>query len=560
MLRVGPSLETLLELAKQTGARGVFWNRRYEPAVAARDARVDAALRARGLATSAALGLPSANLLWEPEALTTKAGQPFRMFTPFWRACRELPRLEPAAAPRELPAPRRWPASVPLAALGLRPKISWDAGIRAAWSPGEASARAALKRFVGNGLAQYADARNRPDLDASSRLSPHLHFGEIGPRAIWSAVERAAERSPIDPAPFLRELAWREFAYHLLHHFPHSTEAPLRPEFLRFPWAPATAARAWRRGQTGYPLVDAGMRELWATGFLPNRVRMVVASFLVKHLLVRWQEGARHFWDTLVDADLANNTLGWQWSAGSGVDAAPYFRIFNPVIQGRDLRSHRRLRDPLGPGAGQAAAAFRSRALAGARRGAGQRGRRPRTNLPATDRRSPLGARPGAGRLRRDRLGRQPQTDYLTLLRARPGTSVSNVGSFRMRRRSAGGSPSAARFMSPPSSRAISTSNRFDFTERGSASATSVDVAHSSRCLMSSHATRFCPARARRRTRTHEPCSFWPNSVSFNCPAWKAPSTSELSGFQVPRSQIITVPPPYSPAGMTPSNRLYSSG
>ena len=340
VLRVGPSLETLLELVKQTGARGVFWNRRYEPAVAARDSRVDTALRARALVTATDLGLPSANLLWEPGALATKAGQPFRMFTPFWRACRDQPRLEPAPAPRELPPPRRWPASLPLAALGLRPRINWDAGIRAAWSPGEASARASLRRFVGRGLAQYADGRNRPDLDISTRLSPHLHFGEIGPRAIWSAVERGAERSrgqrsQIDPSPFLRELAWREFAYHLLHHFAHSTEASLRPEFLRFPWASSTAPRAWRRGQTGYPLVDAGMRELWATGFLPNRVRMVVASFLVKHLLVRWQEGARHFWDTLVDADLANNTLGWQWCAGSGIDAAPYFRIFNPVIQGQ---------------------------------------------------------------------------------------------------------------------------------------------------------------------------------------------------------------------------------
>ncbi len=335
VLRVGPSLETLLELVSRTGARGVFWNRRYEPAVAARDARVDAALRARGLSTATDLGLPSANLLWEPEALATKAGQPFRMFTPFWRACRAQPPPEPAPAPRALPPPSRWPASVPLAALGLRPKIGWDAGLRAVWSPGEAGARAGLQRFVRRGLPRYAEARDCPDLDVGSRLSPHLHFGELGPRAVWSAVERAAERGGIDPSPFLRELAWREFAHHVLHHFPRSTEAPLRPAFLRFPWASATSAQAWRRGQTGYPLVDAGMRELWATGFVHNRVRMVVASFLVKHLLVRWQEGARHFWNTLVDADLADNTLGWQWCAGSGVDAAPYFRIFNPVIQGR---------------------------------------------------------------------------------------------------------------------------------------------------------------------------------------------------------------------------------
>ena len=335
VLRVGPSLDTLLELADRTGACAVFWNRRYEPAVAARDARVDAALRTRGLTTATDLGLPSANLLWEPEALTTKAGRPFRMFTPFWRACRAQPPPEPAPAPGRLPSPQRWPASVPLAALGLRPRVGWDAGLRAAWSPGEAGARARLNRFVRHGLPRYAQDRDRPDLDASSRLSPHLHFGEIGPRTAWNAVERAAGRRRIDPSPFLRELAWREFAHHLLHHFPRSAEAPLRPAFLRFPWAPAAAARAWRCGLTGYPLVDAGMRELWATGFMHNRVRMVAASFLVKHLLVRWQEGARHFWDTLVDADLADNTLGWQWCAGSGADAAPYFRIFNPMIQGR---------------------------------------------------------------------------------------------------------------------------------------------------------------------------------------------------------------------------------
>lgn len=335
VLRTGPTLETLIDLAKTTGARAVFWNRRYEPSIAARDARVDAALRARGLATATERGLPSASLLWEPEAIATKRGQPFRMFTPFWRACRAHPPLGPARAPGKLPAPPRWTASVPLAAFGLRPQVGWDARLRAAWSPGEIGARARLQRFVRRGLPQYWRWRDHPGRDVSSRLSPHLHFGEIGPRAVWSAVERMAVRHQIDPGPFLRELAWREFAHHLLHHFPHSAVAPLRPAFEHFPWAPATSAAAWRRGLTGYPLVDAGMRELWATGFMHNRVRMVAAAFLVKHLLVPWQEGARHFWDTLVDADLADNTLGWQWCAGSGVDAAPFFRIFNPVIQGR---------------------------------------------------------------------------------------------------------------------------------------------------------------------------------------------------------------------------------
>jgi deoxyribodipyrimidine photo-lyase len=221
-----------------------------------------------------------------------------------------------------------------VADLGLLPEVRWDVGIHTAWSPGEIGARNNLNRFVRNGLADYPRRRDYPAAGASSRLSPHLHFGEIGPRTVWEAVERAARRREIDPTPFLRELAWREFAHHLLHHFPDSAGEPLRPAFARFPWAPATAALPWRRGLTGYPFVDAGMRELWATGFMHNRVRMVTASFLVKHLLVNWREGARHFWDTLVDADLADNTLGWQWCAGSGADAAPYFRIFNPVTQG----------------------------------------------------------------------------------------------------------------------------------------------------------------------------------------------------------------------------------
>ncbi|MDW8310720.1 MAG: FAD-binding domain-containing protein, partial [Verrucomicrobiales bacterium] len=183
--------------------------------------------------------------------------------------------------------------------------------------------------------------RDRPDWSGTSRLSPHLHFGEISPRQVWHAVRAAAERRGWSRArwrqsAFLTELGWREFAHHLLHHFPHTTDAPLREEFARFPWRrDAALLRAWQRGRTGYPIVDAGLRELWATGWMHNRVRMIVASFLVKDLLLPWQEGARWFWDTLVDADLANNTLGWQWSAGCGADAAPFFRIFNPVLQGR---------------------------------------------------------------------------------------------------------------------------------------------------------------------------------------------------------------------------------
>ena len=222
----------------------------------------------------------------------------------------------------------------------MEQKLNWTAGLRAAWRPGTAGANAELQRFLRDGLLAYSEGRNRPDLVGTSRLSPHLHFGEISPRQVWQAAKRFAESQSIPASAwrrwqFLTEIGWREFAHHLLFHFPHTPEQPLRAEFARFPWRENPAwLRAWQRGQTGYPLVDAGMRELWSTGWMHNRVRMVVASFLVKNLLLPWQEGARWFWDTLVDADLANNTLGWQWTAGCGADAAPFFRVFNPVSQG----------------------------------------------------------------------------------------------------------------------------------------------------------------------------------------------------------------------------------
>jgi deoxyribodipyrimidine photo-lyase len=244
------------------------------------------------------------------------------------------------AAPRQLIAPLRQSTSLPLAALGLEPKLDWADGLRTAWKPGSAGAQAELRRFLHKRLLSYAESRNRPDLVGTSRLSPHLHFGEISPRQVWQAVKRFAESQSIPAAvwrhwQFLTELGWREFAHHLLFHFPHTPEQPLRSEFARFPWRKNAAwLRAWQRGQTGYPFVDAGMRELRSTGWMHNRVRMVVASFLVKNLLLPWQDGARWFWDTLADADLANNTLGWQWTAGCGADAAPFFRIFNPISQG----------------------------------------------------------------------------------------------------------------------------------------------------------------------------------------------------------------------------------
>jgi deoxyribodipyrimidine photo-lyase len=218
--------------------------------------------------------------------------------------------------------------------------------MRAAWTPGEAGAQAQLARFAAGAIHRYSEERNRPDHAGTSRLSPHLHFGEVGPRQVWHAARAAAEQAGQPPAAwrasqFLAEIGWREFAHHLLFHFPHTPERPLRADFEKFPWARHPEhRRAWQRGRTGYPLVDAGLRELWATGWMHNRVRMVAGSFLVKNLLLSWQEGAAWFWDTLVDADLASNTLGWQWVGGCGADAAPYFRVFNPVSQGEKFDPH----------------------------------------------------------------------------------------------------------------------------------------------------------------------------------------------------------------------------
>jgi deoxyribodipyrimidine photo-lyase len=331
IIRRGPTQRVLDELATQTGAQEICWNRRYEPFAIARDCAVKARLRASGFQAESFNG----NLLFEPWSITHGNGQPFRVFTPFWRAClrqRLAPPLE--EAPKRIPGPRNWPDTLPLSELALEPAIDWAAGFRELWQPGEQGAQAHLKRFLSQALAEYPAERDRPHAHGTSRLSPHLHFGEISPAAVWRAVEQSSSDNPSECEAYLRQLAWREFAHHLLYHYPESAERALRPEFARFPWrARRDWMEAWKRGKTGYPLVDAGMRELWHTGWMHNRVRMVVASFLVKHLLISWQEGAAWFWDTLVDADLANNTLGWQWVAGCGADAAPYFRIFNPSLQ-----------------------------------------------------------------------------------------------------------------------------------------------------------------------------------------------------------------------------------
>ncbi len=337
VIRCGPTLPALRELVLETGASAVFWNRRYEPGVIARDKTIKESLRAAGLTAESFNGA----LLHEPWTIANQSKKPFQVFTPFWKHClgKTAPE-DPLPTPAKLSAPARWPRSLSIDELELLPKINWAAGFGKAWQPGETGAQESLKRFLATAFEQYSAERNRPDLTGTSRLSPHLHFGEISPRQIWHAVNaiastRGAKMVDWRQFQFITEMGWREFSHHLLFHFPRTPTEPLRPNFAKFRWRKdSKALAAWQRGKTGYPIVDAGMRELWATGWMHNRVRMIAASFLVKDLLANWTEGAQWFWDTLVDADLAQNTLGWQWTAGCGADAAPYFRIFNPVSQG----------------------------------------------------------------------------------------------------------------------------------------------------------------------------------------------------------------------------------
>ena len=336
ILRRGQPLGILDELIAQAAVNRLYFSRGYTPAARALEDAIHARYHAR-IEVKRFAG----HLLFEPEQIAQASGLPYKIFTPFWRSC--LAQAEPYPAnscPDKIPgcaAPSL--QSEALASWGLLPeKPDWAAGLRAAWTPGERGARRALDRFLDGAVADYGAGRNRPDRDGTSCLSPHLRFGELAPARVWQQTRARvrAEAAQKSAMAFLRELGWREFSSHLLFHWPTLPEQPFRPEFAAFPWAPdAEALRAWQRGRTGYPLVDAGMRQLWQTGWMHNRARMVTASFLVKHLLIHWREGEAWFWDTLVDADLANNAAGWQWVAGSGADAAPYFRIFNPILQGK---------------------------------------------------------------------------------------------------------------------------------------------------------------------------------------------------------------------------------
>ncbi len=330
LVRRGDSGRVLAELARSIGCDRVVASRRFEPRAIAQERSVSDSLAEAGVSVD----LHLTTLLFAPESIRSGSGEPYRVFTPYWKACgRQVADIaNPRLAPKTMPLPKKSPRGDSIDALGLAPTIAWDAGLAEMWSPGEAGARARLAAFGRGAVDGYGEGRDRPEIVGTSLLSPHLHFGEISPRRIWHALSGTRTQ---DVDKFLAEIGWREFAHHVLAAYPKTPERPLRPEFERFPWRrDAKSLRAWQRGETGYPMVDAGMRQLWHTGWMHNRVRMIVASFLVKHLLLPWNAGAEWFWDTLVDADLASNTLGWQWSGGCGADAAPYFRIFNPVLQG----------------------------------------------------------------------------------------------------------------------------------------------------------------------------------------------------------------------------------
>jgi deoxyribodipyrimidine photo-lyase len=335
-------LAELKSLVEQTNASAVHWNRRYEPAAIARDTAIKAALKKDRIEVESFNG----SLLYEPHEVATQKGDPYKVFSPYWRACTALGEpATPVKAPRksDVQPPSSWPESLTLDALGLMPDHPWGTKVADHWTVTEKSVVGRLSQFCKQSIFTYKDDRNRPDLDATSMLSPALSLGILSPRQAYHTAASRTNDAPDKTARkgidhFLSELGWREFSYHLIYHFPHTTDQPLRDNFAKFPWIDMRQGRhwleGWQRGRTGYPIVDAGMRQLWETGWMHNRVRMIVASFLTKDLRIHWLQGARWFWDCLVDADLANNTQGWQWSAGCGADAQPYFRIFNPISQG----------------------------------------------------------------------------------------------------------------------------------------------------------------------------------------------------------------------------------
>ena len=337
ILRRGDPLQIIPSLMKETNAAALYLNRCYEPHAIARDTELKKDLLAYGFEYHSF----NSALLYEPWEIKTKEGNACRVFTPFWKTCQAYgtPAV-PMAAPLQCNAVPPEIISDHLEDCHLLPtRPDWAGGLRESWQVGEAHAMTRLQNFLGQSIHRYADGRDVPGEENTSRLSPYLHWGQISARQIFYAVQSALARGEVtqrNADKFLAEIGWREFSYHLLYHNPRLPDMPLQSRFAEFPWQPNDAyLRAWQRGETGTPMVDAGMRELWHTGYMHNRVRMIAASFLVKNLLQPWQDGAAWFWDTLCDADLASNSASWQWVAGCGADAAPYFRVFNPVLQGQ---------------------------------------------------------------------------------------------------------------------------------------------------------------------------------------------------------------------------------
>lgn len=330
----GNAANLLPQFAFEQGASHVFWNRCYEPSGIRRDTLIKEQLTTDGITATSQNG----SLIWEPWENLKKDGTPYKIFTPFYKyAIANNPPAAPShASNTHFETVKCLQDTNRIDRLNLLPDINWHAQFSSIWQPGEKGARQRLQNFTENGLYDYRDGRDYPAKRTVSLLSPHLHFGEISPREAASMVTQAGDidSNEEQAAHFVRELAWREFSYYSLYHFPHICQQNMKSQFDRFPWIKDQKnLRLWQQGQTGFPLVDAGMRELWQTGYMHNRVRMIVGSFLVKNLMIHWLEGARWFWDCLLDADLANNSCSWQWVAGSGADASPYFRIFNPVTQ-----------------------------------------------------------------------------------------------------------------------------------------------------------------------------------------------------------------------------------
>lgn len=337
VLRKGDPADILLEMAREIRAEKVFWTRRYEPAAAKRDQKIEKLLIESGIEVATFEG----RLLREPSEMRRDGDCPPKVFTPFWKRCiHDWEPQSPLPPPKQLPAVPKI-ANWPLAQLELLPKKErrWDHKLDQHWEIGELAGQKALSAFVKKGLSEYSKKRDFLATEGTSSLSPYLAWGHISPRQIWHKVAEALQMEKSDAHavsshPFVRQLFWREFSYSMLVHFPHTPDQPLREEFSHFPWqGNKEHFHLWSKGKTGYPIVDAGMNQLWEEGYLHNRARMIVASFLTKNLRIHWQWGARWFWDTLVDADLADNTMGWQWVAGCGADSAPYFRIFNPLSQ-----------------------------------------------------------------------------------------------------------------------------------------------------------------------------------------------------------------------------------